>query len=108
IKSSSGYVLRFQNLCNTKPHIRHSPFTVLLFIAIPKMICAADLWFSPVYQEGTANLQRGSIGVAKHLSTVQCTVTLTITGAMQSTATDILKVHSNLLPIMLLLQNTCY
>lgn len=77
-------------------------------VAVPKMLYAVDLWFSPVYQEGTDTLQRGSVGVAKRISSVQRIAALAITGAMRSTATDVLETHANLLPATLLLQNACY
>lgn len=79
-----------------------------LAVAVPKMIYAADLWFSPVYREGSNTLQRGSIGVAKRLSTVQCLVAIAITGAMRTSATDIIEAHANLLPTPLILQNACH
>jgi ribonuclease HI len=69
---------------------------------------AADLWFSPVFHEDTNKLQKGSIGVAKQISTVQQITAIAITVAMKTTATDILEVYTNLLPTTLLLQNTCY
>jgi len=53
-------------------------------------------------------LQRGSMGIAKKITTIQRIAALTITGAMRSTATDLLEVHTNLLPVTLLLQNTCH
>lgn len=44
----------------------------------------------------------------KRLTSVQRIAALCITRAMKITATDLLEVHANLLPIPLLLQNTCY
>jgi hypothetical protein len=66
-------------------------------VAIPKMLYVADLWFSLVHREGTNNLQWGSIGIAKKLSSIQCIAALAITGAMKTTATNLLEVHANLL-----------
>jgi hypothetical protein len=77
-------------------------------VAIPKMLYAADLWFTPAFKDGSDTPQRGSLGTAKHLNTVQCIALLAITGAMRSTATDLLEVHANTLPITLLLQNFCH
>jgi hypothetical protein len=76
--------------------------------AVPKMLYAADLWFTLAHHEGTDTLQRGSLGVAKKLTSIQRIAAIAITGAMRSTATDVLEVHTNLLPMTLLLQNTCY
>jgi len=73
------------------------------------MLYAADLWFTPTFRDGSDTLQHGPIGVARRLTTVQRIAALAITGAMKTTATDlVLEVHANLLPISLLLQNTCH
>jgi len=77
-------------------------------ITLPKMLYAADLWFTPSFQEGSVELQWGSVGMAKQLTSVQHITALAITRAMRSTATDLLEVHANLPPIPLGLQNTCH
>ncbi|OJA18739.1 hypothetical protein AZE42_12536 [Rhizopogon vesiculosus] len=77
-------------------------------VALPKMLYAADLWFSPILRENTNSLQHGSIGVAKRISSIQRIATLAITGALRSTATDVLEAHANLLPAILLLQSACH
>ncbi|OJA13527.1 hypothetical protein AZE42_13860 [Rhizopogon vesiculosus] len=76
--------------------------------AVPKMLYAASLWFTPVYQNGSDHPLRGSMGVARRLSTVQRMAAVSMTGALCTTATDVLEAHSNLLPTSLLLQNTCH
>jgi len=77
-------------------------------IAIPKMLYAANIWFKPIYQHDSNTRQRGSIGIAKKLTSVQRSAAIAITGAMRTTATDILEAHANLLPVPLLLQITCH
>lgn len=77
-------------------------------VAILKMLYVADLWFTPTYQDSSDSLQWGSIRVAKHLTSIQWIAALSITGAIRTTATDLLEVHANLLPISLLLQNMCH
>jgi len=77
-------------------------------VAVPKMLYAADLWFSPMYRTGMNSLQRGSIGVARRLSSIQRIAAIAIMGAMKSTASDIMEAHANLLPTSLLLQNACH
>jgi hypothetical protein len=51
-------------------------------VALLKMLYAADLWFTPSFQEGSVELQWGSVGMAKWLTSVQCTAALAITRAM--------------------------
>ncbi|KAG2076435.1 hypothetical protein BDR04DRAFT_934451, partial [Suillus decipiens] len=67
-----------------------------LAVAVPKSLYAADLWFSLVFHIGSNTLQQGSMGIAKCLSSVQQLAAIAITGALQTTATDILKAHTNL------------
>jgi hypothetical protein len=74
-------------------------------IAIPKMLYAADPWFTPAFREESNKPQQGSLGIAKKLTSVQCLATIMMTGAMRSTATDVLEVHANILPVTLALQN---
>ncbi|KAG2068144.1 hypothetical protein BDR04DRAFT_1025367 [Suillus decipiens] len=83
------------------------PLHVALLV-VPKIMYALDLWFTPSYWDGSNNLQHGSIGVAKKLASVQCIIAIAITGAMRTTASNLLEVHANLLPTSLLLQNTCH
>lgn len=109
IARGTAYVFQLRRLSSTAKGIPLQLMRQLYqAIAVPKMLYAADLWFSPVYREGTDKLQRGSVGVAKHISSVQRIAALAITGALRSTATDILEAHANLLPATLLLQNACY
>jgi hypothetical protein len=65
-------------------------------------------WLGPAYREGTDTLQRGSLGVAKKLTSIQHITAITMTGAMRGMATDVLEAHANLLPMTLLLQDTCH
>ena len=44
----------------------------------------------------------------KKLNKVQCIALLSMTGALQTTATDILEAHANLLPLDLWIQNLCH
>lgn len=79
-----------------------------LTIAVPKFSYGANLWIRPIYHNGLAKEQRGSIGIAKWLATVQRIAALSITGAMRTTATDNLNIHANLLLVPLLLQKICH
>ena len=77
-------------------------------VAIPKFTYAADIWFTPLHwKEGQKRLM-GSVGVARKLSSLQCIATIAITGAMKTTATDVLEVHADLQPIDILLHDICH
>jgi ribonuclease HI/exonuclease III len=75
--------------------------------AVAKMTYAADIWYTPISMNENGN-RTGSIGVTKKLATVQRSAALTITGALRSTATDILDIHANLLPVDLLMDKICH
>lgn len=79
-----------------------------LTVAVPKFTYGANLWFRPIYCNNLTKEQRGSIGIAKRLAKVQRIAALSITGAMRTTATDVLNNHANLLPVPLLLQKICH
>lgn len=104
-----AYVLQLRRLSASAHGLPlHLMCQLYLAIAVPKMLYAVDLWFSPIFCSSTNTLQRGSIGVAKHISSVQRLAAIAITSAMRTTATDALKVHANLLPTTLLLQDACH
>lgn len=109
IAKGTRYILQLCHLSSTSMGLPMCLIRQLYqVVAILKMLYVADVWFSPAFKEGSDNTQRGSIGIAKRISTVQCMAAIVITGAMQTTTTDILEAHANLLPIQLLLQNTCH
>ena len=67
-------------------------------VAIPRMLYAADIFLTP----GSARY-KGTKGHIRKLGRIQRQATLTITGAMKTTANDTLDVHANLLPLHLLI-----
>lgn len=70
-------------------------------IAIPKMLYACDLTNTPIRKKPGSKRTSGSVGFATNLARIQCLAATTIMGAFYNTATDILDVHANLLPIAL-------
>ena len=77
-------------------------------VAIPSFSYAADIWFMPIEWPVGCKMARGSVGVARRLTSVQRIATMAITGALCTSATDILEVHANLWPIELLMHWTCH
>jgi hypothetical protein len=67
-----------------------------------------DLWIGSGLTSGTLDEKCECMGCDKKLSSIQRIAALAITGAMKTTATDLLEVHANLLPPTLLLQNHCH
>ena len=77
-------------------------------VAIPKLLYAIDVWFTPLYTTDNNDIRRGSITAAKKLNKVQCIALISMTRALRTTATDILEALTNLLPLDLRIQNLCH
>ena len=58
----------------------------------------------PLYMQGSDKLQCRSLGVIKRLKRIQCMVAITILGAMHTSPTDTLDLHTFLPPMLILLQ----
>ena len=77
-------------------------------VAMPSFTYAADVWFKPICRDTGEERFRGSIGTACKLSTVQHMATTTVTGALRTSASDVMEVHANLLPMELMLNKVCH
>ena len=77
-------------------------------VAIPSFTYVADVWFTLICKEPDAGKSSGSVGVACKLSSVQRMATTAITGVLRTSASDVLEVHANLLPVKLLLHRACH
>jgi hypothetical protein len=109
IAKGTAYALQLRRLSSTTSGMPMKLACQLYqAVAILKMLYAADMWFTPAYREGSDIAQRGSLGAVRKMTTVQRIMAIAIMGAMKTTATDVLEAYANLLPITLLLQNTCH
>ncbi|KIK33807.1 hypothetical protein CY34DRAFT_98971 [Suillus luteus UH-Slu-Lm8-n1] len=109
IAKGNEYVLQLRRLSRLVNGILVKQMCQLyLTVAVPKFTYRVNLWFRLVYSNNLSMEQRGSKGIAKRLATVQQITALSITGAMRMTATDVLNNHTNLLPVLLLLQKICH
>jgi hypothetical protein len=70
-----------------------------LSVAIPKMLHAADISLLT----GSKKSGAGSAAVVARLTMIQRKAAIAITGAMRTTATDVLNAHANLLPVPLMI-----
>jgi ribonuclease HI len=70
-----------------------------LAVAIPRILYAADVSLVSGHRRRGA----GSRAVVSKLASIQRKAALAITGAMRSTATDVLDAHANLLPMSVLI-----
>ena len=77
-------------------------------VAIPAFTYAADVWFTPIRPSPNCNKHTGSVTIVKCLIPVQRKATKTITGALNTTASDVLDTHANLLPVDLLFDKVLF
>ncbi|KAK7015681.1 hypothetical protein R3P38DRAFT_2543353, partial [Favolaschia claudopus] len=76
-------------------------------IVVPRMEYGLPVWYKPVV-EREASRRAGTVWVTKALGKVQRQVYKLITGALRTTATDVLDFHANLLPMHLRLNRSAY
>src|SRR6266481_5586537 len=67
-------------------------------VALPCFTYAADVWFTPVTRDIVGGKARGSAGAVRRLASVQQISTIAVTGALRTSATDVLELHANLPP----------
>ena len=84
--------------------IRH----LYLAVAIPSMLYAVDTFITPLHKPDGTRRSSGSVGAVKKLSRVHREALILITGAMRTTATDIMNAHADLLPFPLLIDKLCH
>ena len=77
-------------------------------VAILKMTYAIDVWLMPPRKRDGAKRYTGSVNITNRFATLQRMAVLAITGAMRTTATDVLDLHVGLLPMHLALHRLCH
>jgi ribonuclease HI/exonuclease III len=108
IGKGSKYTAQIARLSRTATGISsHLMRQMYISAAVAKMTYAADVWYTPITVNSRGR-KTGSAGVTKKLASVQRSAALTITGALRSTATDVLDIHANLLPMDLLMDKVCH
>nr|VWO96319.1 Uncharacterized protein [Ganoderma boninense] len=79
-----------------------------LAVAIPSTLYAVDTFITPITKPDGARRSRGSVGAVNKLSRVHREAVTLITGAMRTTATDIMTAHADVLPFRLLVDKLCH
>src|SRR6266481_5916276 len=77
-------------------------------VAIPSFTYAADVWFALILRCAGGGKARGAVGAARWLTSVQRIATMAVTGVLCTTASDSMELHTNLLPIELLMHKICH
>ena len=79
-----------------------------LSVAMPRITYAADIWYTPVSpSESNPTSRSGSVRIAQKLGAIQRRALITLSGALRSTASDLLETHANILPMHLALNKAC-
>ncbi|EJF56326.1 hypothetical protein DICSQDRAFT_71738, partial [Dichomitus squalens LYAD-421 SS1] len=78
-----------------------------LAVAVPSMLYAVDTFITPVQTHPGQTRRSGSVGAVRKLARVQREALLLITGAMRTTATDVMAAHADLLPFNSLIDKLC-
>jgi hypothetical protein len=98
VKKAMNYTLAYKRLTRTiKGASLHIMRQLYISVIIPKIQYAADVWITPLDRKSNAKKTAGSVSAIRRLSSVQRIATLAITGAMRSTATNVLEAHANIL-----------
>lgn len=73
------------------------------------MTYSASVWLTPIVRSTERGKRsKGSVGAAAKLAKVQRMAVIHITGAMRTTARDVLDAHADLLPMDLLIDKHCF
>lgn len=71
-------------------------------VAIPAITYAADIWYIGLHRPNIDGKTLGSVGATNKLKSIQCRAAKYITGALSTTAGDIMDIHTHILPVNLL------
>jgi hypothetical protein len=104
LAKGQDWLIQFSRLAKTAHGIRAKFIQQLyLSIAIPRMLYAADVFLTPQQNAGKSRSSSpNNRAVVNKLNSIQRRAAIMITGAMRTTATDILEVMANLIPFRLL------
>lgn len=82
--------------------------TTFQSVAIPKIMYTAEIWYTLMHMPEGAKKKRGSVAITCQFESMQRLATTAISGAMRTTATDVMEVHTNDMPADLMLQQVCH
>ena len=106
LAKGTKWLQQFGRLARPKNGIRAKHvLTLYKQMLIPAMLYAASVWITPQRKVATRKNTYGSVGLIRKLARVHRQACLLITGAMRTTATDVLEAHLNLLPFHLLVDS---
>jgi hypothetical protein len=104
LAKGQDWLIQFGRLARTSRGINaRYIWQLYLSIAVPRMLYAADIFLTPQQNVGKRTKDgRAKQAIVNKLASIQRRAALMITGAMKTTATDIVEVMANLIPFNLL------
>lgn len=108
IEKGTRWISLFRRMANTRRGVSSNISRRLyLAVAVPSMLYAADVFLNPTPAASRRQSTTGSVQAVKRLAQVQRQAAILITGAMRTTATDVMESHANLLPMTALVRQLC-
>ena len=77
-------------------------------VSVPGFTYGAEVWYTPATKLEGGKKMKGSVAVTNKLRSTQRKAAKTITGALSTTAGDVLDIHTDLLPVDLLLSKILF
>ena len=111
IAKGTKYVLACNRMTKVSKGVRGTVMKRLYeAVAVPKMLYTVDIWGTELLRKERGKREKGwgARGFAKQIDKVQRLAMILITGAMRSTATDVLIAHTDCLPTILLIRKLCH
>jgi hypothetical protein len=71
-------------------------------VAVLRFTYGAEVWYTYLHRPEGSKKMKGSVAITNKLCSIQCKVAITIIGGLSSTASNVLDVHTYILPIDLL------
>ena len=107
--NTTKWLLQFRRLTRASTGVRNRLMRQLyLAVALPKITYGLEVWYVPPWKAVGATKNSGSVGFLRALQKLQRIATLSMTGALRSTPTDLLDAHAGVLPMELGLLKICH
>ena len=103
LAKGTKWLQQFARLARPKHGLRAKHVSALYHqMLLPAMLYAASVWITPQRRIPGRKRLHGSVGIIRKLARIHRQACILISGAMRTTATDVLEVHLNILPFHLL------
>lgn len=109
LKKGMQWVALFKRMAGTRNGIpMRIAKRLYLSMAVPSMLYAADVFLIPTYKHPSKRRIQGSAGPISRLGRVHRQALIMMTGALKTTATDVIEVHAHIIPFPLIVEQHCH